>query len=56
MLPTATAAVTFGPFTFDRTSRLLRRGEQELSLPPRVLGVLELLLTRAGEIVPRHEI
>ena len=56
MLPTASAGVTFGPFTFDRTSRLLRRGEQELSLPPRVLGVLELLLTRAGEIVPRHEI
>ncbi len=56
MLPTASAEVTFGPFTFDRTSRLLRRGEHELSLPPRVLGVLELLLTRAGEIVPRNEI
>jgi serine/threonine-protein kinase len=56
MLPTASAAVSFGPFTFDRTSRLLRRGGHELSLPPRVLGVLELLLTRAGEIVPRQEI
>jgi eukaryotic-like serine/threonine-protein kinase len=56
MLSTASAEVSFGPFTFDRTSRLLRRGEDELSLPPRVLGVLELLLTRAGEIVPRHEI
>ena len=56
MLPTVSAEVTFGPFTFDRTSRLLRRGEHELSLPPRVLGVLELLLTRAGEIVPRNEI
>lgn len=55
MLPSSDA-VSFGPFTFDRTSRLLRRGEQELSLPPRVLGVLELLLTRAGAIVPRHEI
>jgi eukaryotic-like serine/threonine-protein kinase len=56
MLPTASIAVSFGPFTFDRTSRLLRRGGQELPLPPRVLAVLELLLTRAGEIVPRQEI
>src|SRR5688572_24303026 len=56
MLPTASIAISFGAFTFDRTSRLLRRGGQELPLPPRVLAVLELLLTRAGEIVPRQEI
>ena len=54
--PEQSAAVTFGPFTFDRVSRLLRRGPDEIPLPPRVLGVLELLLERAGAIVPRQEI
>jgi eukaryotic-like serine/threonine-protein kinase len=46
----------FGPFTFDRHSRLLRRDDMELSLPPRVLGVLDLLVERAGDIVPRQEL
>ena len=48
--------VSFGPFAFDRQRRLLRRGDAELPLPPRVLGVLELLVTRAGDIVPRQEL
>jgi eukaryotic-like serine/threonine-protein kinase len=48
--------LAFGPFAFDRTSRLLRRGDVELPLPPRVLGVLELLLARAGEVVGRQEL
>jgi serine/threonine-protein kinase len=46
--------VVFGPFGFDPASRLLHRGDVELPLPPRVLGVLEVLLDRAGEIVPRQ--
>jgi serine/threonine-protein kinase len=49
-------ALAFGPFTFDRTRRLLRRGASELPLPPRVLGVLELLLARAGDIVARQDL
>jgi eukaryotic-like serine/threonine-protein kinase len=63
MLPTETdavrrapSAVSFGPYTFDRASRLLRSGTQELPLPPRVVGLLELLIARAGEIVPRQEL
>jgi serine/threonine-protein kinase len=48
--------IVFGPFTFDPNSRLLRRGTEELALPPRVLGVLELLLDRAGDVVPRQEL
>jgi DNA-binding winged helix-turn-helix (wHTH) protein/Tol biopolymer transport system component len=48
--------VGFGPFTFDRANGLLREGTRELPLPPRVLGVLDLLVSRAGEIVPRQEI
>jgi serine/threonine-protein kinase len=63
MLPTETetvrtrrTAVGFGAFTFDRSSRLLRRGASEIALPPRVLGVLELLVERAGDVVSRQEL
>ena len=49
-------AVAFGPFTFDRTSRLLWKDGVELSLPPRVLGVLALLLERPGELVTKQEL
>ena len=48
--------VSFGPFAFDRRSRLLWREGTEVALPPRVLGVLELLLHRAGEVVGRQEL
>ncbi len=55
MVPAAsTAVVRFGVFTFDRGERLLRCGTEEIALPPRVLGVLDLLLDRAGEVVPRQ--
>jgi DNA-binding winged helix-turn-helix (wHTH) protein len=49
-------AVAFGRFTFDRTSRLLFRDGVEVPLPPRVLGVLSLLLERPGEIVTKQEL
>jgi serine/threonine-protein kinase len=48
--------VTFGPFEFDPNRRLLRKQGAEIPLPPRVLGVLELLLIRAGDVVSRQEI
>jgi serine/threonine-protein kinase len=48
--------LSFGPFAFDPQSRILSRAGQELSVPPRVLGVLALLLARAGEVVPRQEL
>jgi serine/threonine-protein kinase len=48
--------VTFGPFAFDTHTRLLTRDGQELALPPRVVGVLELLLDRAGDVVPRQDL
>jgi DNA-binding winged helix-turn-helix (wHTH) protein len=46
--------LAFGAFSFDRVSRLLRRDDLELPLPPRVLGVLELLLERPGEVVTKQ--
>ncbi len=48
--------ITFGPFTFDRLSRLLRKDGLEQPLPPRVLGVLALLLERPGDLVTKQEL
>jgi len=51
-----TTPVRFGAFVFDPKRRLLRRDDAEIALPPRVLGVLELLLARAGDVVARQEV
>jgi serine/threonine-protein kinase len=48
--------ISFGPFAFDPQSRLLWRDGAEIALPPRVLGVLEVLLERSGEIVARQDL
>jgi DNA-binding winged helix-turn-helix (wHTH) protein len=48
--------LAFGPFVFDPNSRLLKRDGIDLPLPPRVLAVLEVLLRRAGDVVPRQEL
>src|SRR5436190_19528383 len=48
--------LSFGPFAFDPQSRLLWREGTEIALPPRVLGVLELLLERAGDVVARQDL
>jgi DNA-binding winged helix-turn-helix (wHTH) protein len=46
----------FGPFAFDRQSRLLWRDGAEIALPPRVLGVLEVLIDRPGQVVARQDL
>jgi DNA-binding winged helix-turn-helix (wHTH) protein/Tol biopolymer transport system component len=46
----------FGPFVFDRTVQLLAREGQEVPLPPRVLGVLDVLAGRPGQIVSKQEL
>lgn len=48
--------ISFGPFTFDPQNRLLWRDGVEIPLPPRVLGVLEALMERPGEVVARQEL
>ena len=48
--------IRFGPFAFDPHARVLSREGVEVALPPRVLGVLEALLDRPGEIVSRQEL
>lgn len=44
------------PFHYDRSSRLLWKDGVEVPVPPRVLGVLELLLARAGQLVSKQEL
>ena len=48
--------VSFGPFTSTAPTACCVTESREVPLPPRVLGVLELLVSRAGAIVPRQEI
>jgi DNA-binding winged helix-turn-helix (wHTH) protein/Tol biopolymer transport system component len=50
------STVAFGGFTFDRSNGLLREGDREIPLPPRAVAVLDLLVSRAGAIVPRQEL
>jgi len=48
--------ISFGPFAFDPQSGLLWRDGAEIALPPRVLGVLEVLIERAGQVVARQDL
>src|ERR1700751_3654186 len=48
--------IRFGSFAFDPQSRLLWRDDDEVALPPPVLGVLEVLIDRAGQVVPRQDL
>jgi len=54
--PAQTSTVSFGPFTFDRANGLVRQDSGEVPLPPRVLSVLDLLVSRPGVIVPKQEL
>jgi serine/threonine-protein kinase len=51
--PSASQALRFGPFRFDRANRVLAREGVEVPLPPRALAVLEHLLERPGTIVSK---
>src|SRR3954462_14981101 len=48
--------LAFGPYTFDPDNQLLQRDGEQLAAPPRVLGVLDLLLERAGDLISRQEL
>ncbi len=47
------SAVSFGPYRFDPADGLWR-GDDEVPLPPRALGVLSALVDRAGTVVPKQ--
>ena len=43
----------FGPFQLDPHRRRLTRGAEPLALPDRHIDILRLLVSRAGEIIPK---
>src|SRR5512138_737074 len=46
----------FGPFRIERSERLLRRGTEVISLPPKAVELLLALIERAGEAVHKDEL
>ena len=48
--------IEFGAFRYDSESRVLSRDNEEMSLSPRVLAVLESLLKRPGKIVAKEAV
>jgi DNA-binding winged helix-turn-helix (wHTH) protein len=48
--------IRFGPFEFDVANRLLYREGVEIWLPPRAIGVLVCLLSRAGQVVSKQDL
>ena len=54
--PRAGKTFRFGAFEFDIASGLLYRGEQETLLPFRAAKVLEVFLSRPGEVLSKDEL
>lgn len=50
------STVSFGPVTFDMTTRMFSAGGITLDIPARELALLELLFTRAGKVVAKETI
>ena len=50
------AMFRFGDFVFDPQRHELRRGEHEIGLGERSIGVLNLLVENAGQVVSRREL
>jgi len=51
-----TTGIKFGDFVFDSQRHELRRGEHEIGLGERSLGVLKVLLENSGRVVSRQEL
>jgi pimeloyl-ACP methyl ester carboxylesterase/DNA-binding winged helix-turn-helix (wHTH) protein len=47
--------VTFGEFRLDAANATLKRGDTPVPLTPKAFGVLELLVSRAGQLVTKDE-
>ena len=46
----------FGPYRMDTGERLLHRGEELVSLPPKVVGTLLVLVQNAGRMVDKNDL
>jgi predicted ATPase/DNA-binding winged helix-turn-helix (wHTH) protein len=53
---TVPGAVSFGPFSLHDKTRLLEKNGIPVKLGSRALDILRLLVSRAGEVVPKGEI
>lgn len=47
---------SFGPFRFDSANGLLYREARDIPVPPRVLGLLRVLIDRRGDVVSKREL
>src|ERR1051326_1167262 len=56
MDPINTAVFEFGDFRLDTAERVLRRNGVVVSLTPKAVNMLELLVSREGTVVSRHEL
>ena len=54
--PPRPAALAAGDLTLDPARHLVTRGETEIDLTPREFSLLEYLLRRVGEVVPKSDI
>jgi DNA-binding response OmpR family regulator len=52
--PRAGPVLATGDLVLDRAARRCRRGEVEIDLTPREFSLLELLMSRAGQVVSRR--
>jgi two-component system OmpR family response regulator len=53
---TASAQIRLGPLTYDQVGRTVFLEEQPLELSAREIGLLEILLQRAGRLVSKEQI
>jgi serine/threonine protein kinase len=56
MNPQAKCLYEFGPFRFDPQERLLQRGDGPVSLSPKLIETLYLLLQNAGHLVEKDDL
>ena len=54
--PHESVAVSFGPFSFHDKTRLLEKDGVPVKLGSRALDILQLLVNRAGDVVPKNEL
>ena len=50
------ASYEFGPFRLDGRRRLLWRGDELLSVPPKAVDLLAALVEQPGQVVPKDEL
>ena len=55
-LGTASSVIRHGPLTFDATGRVTYINEQMIELSAREIGLLEVLLQRAGRLVSKDQL